>query len=135
MYARENASDCQSGAGATSHTLSIRAWKFRVSLPKKKAFGTASFSMPSGSTITRIAELSGEITQRIRDLIPDVAWFTCVALTAGAVCAAVLSALEDLLDTSIHALATKAASTRKTLFIDRILLGPGGLGHGGSATD
>jgi hypothetical protein len=32
-YARENAMVLQSGETATSHTLSILAWKFRVSLP------------------------------------------------------------------------------------------------------
>ncbi len=72
MNARENAIAPQSGDGATSHTLSIRVWKFLVSLPKKNAFGIASFSTPDGSTIARIAELSEGIAHLTRAVIPYV---------------------------------------------------------------
>jgi hypothetical protein len=137
MCAREKASDCQSGAGATSHTLSIRVWKFLVSLPKKNAFGRGSFSIETGSTITRIAELSGERIQRTRERIPYVPSFTLVALTAGVAREMVVSVPEDLFDTSTHAVAASAPNKRRRSCFSFICLTSVGVaaGRGSSAAD
>src|SRR5215210_8425931 len=131
MYARENASDSQLGAGATSHTLSMRVWKFLISLPKKNAFGNGSFSIDTGSIITRIAELSGERIQRMRERSPYVPWFTLVALTTGAAREIVVSVAvpADLSDTSTHAVATTAPSVRRRSLISFICVTSGRSGE------
>src|SRR5688500_7659376 len=113
MCARENASDSQSGAGATSQTLSIRVWKFLVSLAKKNAFGSGSFSIDTASTMTRMAELSRERIQRIRERIPYVPWFTLVALTAGVAREIVVSVAGASFDASTHAVRATAPIKRR----------------------